>query len=68
VSSDRPIPLFLPSRMHVEALNLPNLIGVVISIVGRSVLAEADNPSFASGGQHSAAPGIGQAHDLSSGE
>jgi hypothetical protein len=50
--------------MHVEAVDLFHLFGVVIIIFGRAVLAEADDPSIAAGGQHPATSGNLNADNL----
>ncbi len=50
--------------MHVKAVDLSHLFGIVILIFGRAILAEAVNPSIGSGGQHPAASGSLRAHNL----
>jgi hypothetical protein len=50
--------------MHVEALDLSHLCGIVIVILGRAVLAEGDDAPIAPGGQNRSASGRLGTYDL----
>jgi hypothetical protein len=50
--------------MHVETLDLTDLFGIMIMILGRTVLAEGSDPLIGSDSQHSATSGSLRAHNL----
>ncbi len=50
--------------MHVQAVDLSHLFGVVIMIFGRAILAKAVNPPIGFRGQHAATSGSLQADNL----
>jgi len=50
--------------MHVEAVDVSHVLGVVVTIFGRAVLTEADNLPIESGGQYPATSGNLRADNL----
>jgi hypothetical protein len=50
--------------MHIEAVYVSHLLGVVVRVFGRAVLTEADNLPIGSGGQYPATSGSLRADNL----
>jgi hypothetical protein len=50
--------------MHVEAVDVSHLLGVVVTIFGRAVLTDTDNLPIRSGGEYPATSGSLRADNL----